>query len=71
MRTDLLGRLKKVDLRVVFNNEARDFTPWLTQDGNLALLGDAVGIDLECEAQEKDVGPFRATVFAAIAKNLE
>jgi hypothetical protein len=33
----------------------RDFTPWLSEEGNLELLGETIGIDLELEAQEKDV----------------
>ena len=30
---------------------------------NLQLLGDAIGIELELEAQEKNVGPFRADIL--------
>ena len=33
------------------------------QEANLALLGDAVGLELELEAQEKYVGPFRADIL--------
>jgi hypothetical protein len=58
-----LGRLEPVDLREIWDSESGDFTPWLAQEGNLALLGDAIGIDLELEAQEKDVGPFRADIL--------
>lgn len=58
-----LGRLEKVDLRRVWANEAVGFTPWLATAENLALLGDAIGIDLELEAQEKNVGPFRADIL--------
>ena len=58
-----LGRLEKVDLREAWLSEASDFTPWLTQAENLKLLGEAIGIELECEAQEKDVGPFRADIL--------
>ncbi len=58
-----LGRLEKVDLREVWKTEAMDFTPWLAQDQNIALLSETIGIDLEVEAQEKSVGPFRADIL--------
>jgi hypothetical protein len=61
--TDNLGRLERVDLRVVWEKEAEDFTPWLGRPENIALLGDAIGLELEVEAQEKDVGPFRADIL--------
>lgn len=57
-----LGRLEKVDLRTAWCDEAADFTPWLASEENLGLLGDTIGMDLELEAQEKDVGPFRADI---------
>lgn len=63
MSDSSLGRLKAVDLRSVWQSEAGGFTPWLAQDENIALLGDAIGIDLEVEAQEKEVGPFRADIL--------
>ena len=58
-----LGRLKRVDLRNIWETEAQDFTPWLAQEDNLAVLSDAIGIELELEAQEKNVGPFRADIL--------
>lgn len=58
-----LGRLERVELRSVFPNEATAFTPWLGEAKNLALLGEAIGLDLECEAQEKAVGPFKADIL--------
>lgn len=58
-----LARLTKVELREVFATEPGDFTPWLAQEENLALLGDTVDIDLQFEAQEKDVGPYRADIL--------
>jgi hypothetical protein len=61
--TNNLGRLKKVDLREAWESEAGDFTPWLAQEENIALLSDTIGIDLEVEAQEKNVGPFRADIL--------
>lgn len=58
-----LGRLKRVELRDIWLSEAVDFTPWLAREDNLALLGETLGIDLELEAQEKPVGPFRADIL--------
>lgn len=58
-----LGRLQKVDLRSVWQAEAIDFTPWLSREENIALLSDAIGIDLEVEATEKNVGPFKADIL--------
>lgn len=58
-----LGRLERVELRDIWKTEAQDFTPWLAQENNLAILGDTIGIELELEAQEKNVGPFRADIL--------
>lgn len=59
-----LGRLHKVDLRDIWTTEAGDFTPWLAQPENLSVLAEALGIEqLELEAQEKAVGPFRADLL--------
>lgn len=58
-----LGRLTRVDLRDIWASEASDFTPWLAREDNLEILGDTLGIDLELEAQEKSVGPFRADIL--------
>ncbi len=52
-----------MDLRYVWLREAEDVTPWLASEANIALLGDTIGLDLEVEAQEKDVGPFRADIL--------
>lgn len=63
MSNEALGRLERVDLRAVWEREANHFTPWLAMPDNLDLLSQAIGIDLELEAQEKDVGPFRADIL--------
>ncbi len=57
-----LGRLERVNLRDAWFGEATDFTPWLAQPENMALLGEAIGIELEVESQETNVGPFRADI---------
>jgi hypothetical protein len=57
-----LGRLTRVELRDIWTSEAVDFTAWLARPENIAVLGEALGIYLELEAQEKAVGPFRADI---------
>ena len=51
-----LGRLEPVDVRTVWENEARDFTPWLLDHDD--HLAEALGIDLEIEQSEHPVGNF-------------
>jgi Domain of unknown function (DUF4268) len=58
-----LGRLEKVDLRKQWSKEDADFTPWLAQEENIKLLSDAINIELEVQAQEKNVGPFKADIL--------
>jgi hypothetical protein len=58
-----LGRIVRVDLRSVWTSEGSHFTPWLAQPENLEILGEALGLELELEAQEKSVGPFRADIL--------
>ena len=59
-----LGIIKKLELRDIWASESSDFTPWLAKEDNIVLLGDAIGIYLEVESQEKSVGPFRADILA-------
>ena len=63
MTDQALGTLARVDLRDIWTTEANDFTPWLAQPENLAVLGDTLGIELDLEAQEQAVGPFRADIL--------
>ena len=42
-----LGRLVRVDLRTVWNNEATDFTPWLSKAENLEAAQAALNIKLD------------------------
>ena len=58
-----MGRLERVDLREAWETEDGDFTPWLAEEENIALLGDAIGMELETVEQEKQVGPFRADIL--------
>lgn len=63
MTNEQLGRLERVDLRNIWISEATSFTPWLAKPENMAILGEALNIDLELEAQERAVGPFRADLL--------
>ena len=58
-----LGRLERVDLTAIWRTEAQHFTPWLAREENLALLGETLGLELEHEATEQTVGPFRADIL--------
>ncbi len=68
MAEDPLGRLERVDLREIWLSEAQDFTPWLARPENLSVLAETLGMELELEAQEQAVGPFRADL---LCKDLE
>ena len=60
-----LGRLKEIiDLRRVWKHEALDFTPWLAQEDNLALLADAVGLEITLDETESSVGDFNVDIYA-------
>lgn len=57
-----LGRLERVELRDVWQHEAYNFTPWLAEAGNLAILSRELGLDLELVGQEVAVGPYAADI---------
>jgi len=58
-----LGRIEVVDVRVVWRNEAGDFTPWLAQEENLSALGEALHLgELTLQSTELSVGEFSADI---------
>lgn len=59
-----LGSMRKVNVRKVWPNEQHDFTPWLSQEENIAKLADALGLELEVENTEVAVGPYSADILA-------
>lgn len=58
-----LGQLERVNLRDVWPDEARNFTPWLAAESNISLLGDVLDMELEVQGQEMNVGPFKADIL--------
>lgn len=64
MATKSLGRIEQVNLRQVWEDEARDFTPWLASEEGLTLLGEKIERELELVKQEATVGPFNADILA-------
>ena len=59
-----LSNLKRIELRKQWADEARDFTPWLSSDKGLAMLGELLGMELELEDTEVRVGNYRADIVA-------
>ena len=64
MATQELGRIRQLDARKMWPNEAHDFTPWLSRPENLQLLGDTLGIELEFVKREASVGPYSLDILA-------
>ena len=61
--SEKLGHLQRVELRDIWPNEATDFTPWLAEEANLALLAETLNMELEFESQERNVGDFRSDIL--------
>ena len=61
----ILGQLKEIkDLRKVWPHEALDFTPWLAEEENLALLSDTIGLEIAVDETESSVGDFNVDIYA-------
>lgn len=64
-----LSRLTPLNPHEAWPHEAHSFTPWLACEDNLRLLGDTIGLELECKDQECAVGPFRADILCRDTAN--
>jgi hypothetical protein len=62
-----LGRLKTVDIRTVWKDEARDFTPWLL--ANSEYLSEALGLDLDLHAAEHSVGSYSLDLIGKVSES--
>ncbi len=59
-----LGKLIKADLRKIWKNEEYDFSAWLAEEQNLALLSEEIGIDIRLISKEAEVGKFSLDILA-------
>ncbi len=60
-----LGKLEEItDLRKIWLHEALEFTPWLADEENMAILSDAVGLEIAVDETESSVGDFNVDIFA-------
>ena len=62
-----LGKIKQVDLRGVFQNEATDFTPWL--ENNIDELSEVIGIEIIDVKREGGVGNFSCDLIGTEANS--
>ena len=60
-----LSRFESVNLREIWPDEARNFTPWLAE--NLDLLSEELGLDLELVDTEAEVGDFFVDIAATVS----
>lgn len=59
-----LGVLMKIaDLRTIWKHEEKDFSPWLAKEENLAILSNAIGIDIVFEELESSIGGYNVDLF--------
>jgi hypothetical protein len=64
----VVGQLKPLELRKVWNKEDRVFTPWLARQESLNLLADELGLDpIEKHGTEVAVGRYSADLLCRIS----
>jgi hypothetical protein len=61
-----LGKVEYIELRDLWPDEARNFTPWLAAEEGLELLGEAINAELELVEREAKVGPFNADILCRL-----
>lgn len=58
----MIGKLRKVEIRDIWKNEAKDFTTWLAD--NIDSLNDVLSTNLTVTETEKSVGSFYLDILA-------
>ena len=56
-----LGQLERIDARKVWQHEALEFTPWLSE--HVDELNKAIGLEIEVSGREVKVGPFAVDLY--------
>lgn len=57
-----IGKISKIEIRMVWNHEAHDFTKWLEE--NIDVLSDVIGIQMMNVEREKNAGSFSVDLYA-------
>ena len=61
---DNIGKLMKVDLREIWQNEEYDFSSWLAKEENLVQLSDEIGVPIRLLEKEAGVGKYSLDILA-------
>lgn len=59
-----LGKLTKIPLRKIWPHEEYNFSEWLSQQENISLLSDELGIEINILEKEANVGSFNLDILA-------
>jgi len=69
LTTPKLGVVQNCDIREIWKDEAKDFTPWLFE--NASELSKALGLNLELHSTEHSVGRFSLDIIGSIPETNE
>lgn len=59
-----IGKLKEVEIRDLWKHEQYDFSTWLSEDSNIEMLNDILGLTLTDVSKEVYVGSYRCDLVA-------
>lgn len=59
-----IGKLKEVELRNLWKHEQYDFSTWLSENTNIEMLNDILGLTLTDVSKEVYVGSYRCDLVA-------
>ena len=59
-----IGKLKEVEIRDLWKHEQYDFSTWLSENTNIEMLNDILGLTLTDVSKEVYVGSYRCDLVA-------